>query len=1291
MRRWLGTVLWLSSAGLSLLRGVSPIEDNSFGHRLPSPPACAVWWCEATYKVGRQRTLPATTTNAVWIEAARNEYEPFQLVLYPFEPLTNVVIRVEDWVRSDGRAVLAATNIEVRLVDYVPVQLATDAGGSPGWYPDPLPPVPTGLELGPEQHQPFWITVHVPKTQPAGEYEGRVLVETPAWTAPWVVPVRLRVFDFTLPDLTHTRTLYDVAIPMRWHGPLTDAQQAEVWDLYMENFRRHRVSPQWPQRYAPLRWQWGVGGFVYDFGAFDEALSRYLDEFGFNTFVFMDEPWTLLGFSRFTPQYNSLFTLLLSGISSHLRQKGWMEKACAYWIDEPANDLVPFVRDGMHAHLYAAPDLRRLLTREPLPELYGLVDVWVPMAVISVYNNTAERWFDRTAAGEEVWWYVATYPKWPGPNYFIDHPAISHRVRFWLAERYGLQGDLYWDVNWYLDREFQPINPWTQTTVTNELGQPMGNGDGVLLYPPVREPPTEPVVAGPIDSIRWELVREGLEDREYFWLLRELAGRAALRWGPDHPAVRAAEAVRAEALAVAPSLTNALGDPQNLYAARRALASAIEALGPAELFWVEEPVSRAVAPGENLVLRCEAIGWPPPIYFWYRDGQLEAVTEEGRLRIRGAGPTTVGDYVVVASNSWGRIPSRVARIRGLWAEAPEIVRPPEPRAVRLGNPLVLTVVAVGREPLEYQWFKDDQPVSSDGPAGPTFLRSNTVADVRGQYRVVVSNPAGSVTSAPVQVAVYGDLSSSTVLPTNGIWYYDNRGVALTTGWWLDPATNAAWQSGRAPFGAALPGVATPLATGEGSVPPTVYFFTDLLLEDPMGRLQARLRCDDAAVVYLNGREILRLNMGEGEVPYGRSARVHVDGPPLETVFDLPAETLLPGTNRLAVQLHQYVEPLGPVGIWPFDEPQPPWDRLEGGLAWEAVGTGVVAGVGQWIGCASNAASPTSWLEMTEVPGFATDRPFTVGGWFQWQYGTVPSATSTAIEKPGEFRLYYTGPTVNRYRFQLGSVEVQDQTPGTRAGQWRLVIAWYDGTNACIQMDNGPVYALPAQAPPAGSQPLRALRLETGAGGFAVDDLFLFPRALSPAERTAIYQLGVRQFVTNLLANTTDDAWFEMEIVRLHGTPPQFLGQPQDLVRFEGESVGFRLSAVGTEPIAYQWLFNGVPIAGATQNVLYLDRVGLPDAGDYSLVASNVTGTVTSAPARLNVYGRPALEVLPRVGDNAWQVWLPQLPVAATLQVSTNLVDWEPVGTLAAGSPATNWSLPILPNRPAEFYRLLLHR
>ncbi|MDW8382726.1 MAG: DUF6067 family protein [Verrucomicrobiota bacterium] len=479
-----------------------------------------MWWCESTYKVGRHRALPETAAEAVEISAARNEYEPFQLVLYPTVPLRNVVIRLDNWIKQGEEAtLLSAHNLEVRLVEYVVVHAPSDPGGAAGLYPDPLLPLPQDLVLSPGQQQPLWITVYVPKTQPAGLYEGWIRVEAEGLSQILSIPVRLRVHDFTLPDVTHTRTLYEVALPSRWHGPLNDAEHQRVWNLYMENFRRHRVSPQMPHRYAPIRWQWDTADFVLDFQAFDRAMSEYVDDFGFNAFVFMDEPWTLLGAGRFEPQYNALLARLLSQIAAHLRQKGWMEKAFTYWIDEPPDSLIPFVREGMQAHLVAAPDLKRLLTREPLPALYGLVDVWVPLAVISIFNQTASRWWERMQAGEEVWWYVCTYPKWPVPNYFIDHPAITHRIRAWLAERFGIQGDLYWDVNWYRDRKFQPVNPWTQTTVLDELGQPMGNGDGVLLYPPVREPPTAPVVAGPIDSIRWELVREGLEDREYFWLL----------------------------------------------------------------------------------------------------------------------------------------------------------------------------------------------------------------------------------------------------------------------------------------------------------------------------------------------------------------------------------------------------------------------------------------------------------------------------------------------------------------------------------------------------------------------------------------------------------------------------------------------------------------------------------------------------------------------------------------------------------------------------------------------------
>jgi hypothetical protein len=1288
---WSFVMLLLLRHGACPLSALPAIEDSSFGYRLPGSSKCAIWWCEGTYKVGRQRALPVATADGVWIEAARNEYEPFQLVLYPAEILSNVVIRAENWAHSNTPGVVfASTNIEIRQVEYVPVDQPSDAGGSTGWYPDPLPPVPTGLCLEPERQQPFWITIHVPKTQPAGEYGGQILIEAEGWTEPLAVPVRLRVFDFTLSDVTHTRTLYDVAVPRRWHGPLTDAQFAQVWDLYLENFRRHRVSPEWPQLYAPIRWQPGASGYVYDFRNFDLALGRYLDEFGFNAFVFMDEPWTLSGYPRFSPEFNALFTQLMSGIAEHLRAKGWMDRACAYWIDEPNNSLLPFVQEGMRAHLYAAPDLKRLVTREPVPELYGLVDIWVPIAVISVYLFTSDRWFDRMAAGEEVWWYVAMYPKWPVPNYFVDHPAISHRIRFWLGERYGISGDLYWDVAWYFDWSYQPINPWTQVTVTNQYG-PTGNGDGRLVYPPVREPPVNPVVAGPIDSIRWELVREGLEDREYFWLLRELGRRCALRWGPDHPAVLAAEMVRTQALAVAPALTNALGDPRQVYQARRALASAIENLSTGEPFWVEEPVSRAVEAGESFVLRCEALGWPPPVYYWFRDGTPISVTTDTRLRIAAAGPETVGDYVVVASNIWGRVTSRVARVRGVWAEAPEIVTPPRAQTVRLGNPTVLTVVAVGQKPLEYVWLKDGQPVLSDGPPGPTFLRSNTPPEAMGLYQVAVINAFGAVTSAPVRVAVSWDWLSSTILPTNANWWYDNRGVPLAEGWWTNTATNMDWQIGAAPFGAGFTGVATSLTSDGASLPPTTYFLTDLVLGPRTFPLKCRLHCDDGAVVYLNGHEVFRFNLPAGPVEYGRSALASIAGSPAEAFFDLPAQWLQEGTNRLAVELHQCTEPVGPLEVWPLDETGPTWEGLEGRFALRAVGPGVVSAVGLRGGCVSNAASPTSWLELSESPGLQVGQPFTFGGWFQWQYGSSHIAASIAIEKAGEYRLYYTGPLTNRYRFQFGSVEVQEQTAGTMAGQWRLVIAWYDGTNACIQMDNGPVYSMPASPPQATTNPVVVLRLTPGAGAFAADELFLFPRALSAAERTAIYQSGIRQFVTNLLESAVADAWFDLEVVRWIGCPPQFTNGPESLVRFEGESAGFELKTVGTAPVGYQWLCNGIPIPGATDNLLFLTQLTEGHSGDYALVASNVAGAVTSSPARLQVFAKPRVDASLEADRSGLRFHLPAMPLPSTLQASTNLIDWEPVWTSPANSPAMEWVLPIQPDRPAQFFRLQLLR
>jgi hypothetical protein len=65
-----------------------------------------------------------------------------------------------------------------------------------------------------------------------------------------------------------------------------------------------------------------------------------------------------------------------------------------------------------------------------------------------------------------------------------------------------------------------------------------------------------------------------------------------------------------------------------------------------------------------------------------------------------------------------------------------------------------------------------------------------------------------------------------------------------------------------------------------------------------------------------------------------------------------------------------------------------------------------------------------------------------------------------------------------------------------------------------------------------------------------------------------------------------------------------------------------LTLVGTHaldaPFTYEWLFNGVPIAGAVTNRLVLTNVQKTNAGDYAFVINYTFGSVTSAVATLKI-------------------------------------------------------------------------
>jgi len=93
-------------------------------------------------------------------------------------------------------------------------------------------------------------------------------------------------------------------------------------------------------------------------------------------------------------------------------------------------------------------------------------------------------------------------------------------------------------------------------------------------------------------------------------------------------------------------------------------------------------------------------------------------------------------------------------------------------------------------------------------------------------------------------------------------------------------------------------------------------------------------------------------------------------------------------------------------------------------------------------------------------------------------------------------------------------------------------------------------------------------------------------------------------------------------------PVVFSAQPHSRTNTVGSSATFGASAVGTAPLAFQWLLNGVSLAnstrisGASSNSLNISNVQLTDAGNYALVVSNIVGSVTSSVATLTVLGQP---------------------------------------------------------------------
>jgi hypothetical protein len=561
----------------------------------------AVWWCGASHKIPRQRILPTEVGSAARLSAAKHDYEAVQVVVRPTEPLEDLTATASHFTGPDG-AVIAADNVKILRVYYHFVHHPTDATGVRDWWPDALPPLDEPVDVEAGQNQPLWVLVYVPQNAKAGDYTGSLSLQARGFSA--TVPLELHVWDFALPERNHIETAFGLSAGnvFRYHGLKTEEDRRKVFDLYLQCFAEHRISPYDPVPMDPIRVRFVPDAdpprAEVDFSAFDSEFTRVLDRFQFTglrlpiqgmgggTFHARHEP-QISGFSEDTREYQGMFSSYVKQMEDHFRQKGWLDLPYIYWFDEPAPKDYEFVRNGFQRLKKFAPGLRTMLTEEPVEALAGPVDIWCPIS-FNYDHQAAEK---RRANGERFWWYVCTGPKAPYCTLFIDHPATELRVWLWQTWQRNIVGALVWQANyWTSSAAFpdQPQNPYEDPmgyvsgySTPKGVKRFWGNGDGRFVYPPLAAATPgatgpEPVMKPPVASIRFEMLREGIEDYEYLCLLRELLTT-------KRGQLSAEQVDRYESLLEVPNsitkdMTTFTTDPAPIHAHRAAIAEAIEEL-----------------------------------------------------------------------------------------------------------------------------------------------------------------------------------------------------------------------------------------------------------------------------------------------------------------------------------------------------------------------------------------------------------------------------------------------------------------------------------------------------------------------------------------------------------------------------------------------------------------------------------------------------------------------------------------------------------------------------------------
>ncbi|MBI4556513.1 MAG: DUF4091 domain-containing protein [Candidatus Hydrogenedentes bacterium] len=515
------------------------------------PASIEYWTTHSLDKVFPDTPRPEGASVAITLRAARNETEDAQVIVRVPKgvEISSAHFSLPDLAGPNG-ATFSKENLSAYWVWYTYVlnnpKENTDPSmylrRAPAFFPDAFLENPV-IRIRDEWTQPLWVSVRVPKGTGPGTYSGALaidLTDGAGQATHFDVPLELRVWPFTLPDeprLHHTEWFSVDALANYYRiAPWTEECWAWI-EKVAEDMARHKqdtiLTPFWGL--VQVR-QDAAGALQCDF----TALDRWVETFKkagvtwiegshvagrsggwespiiwgrFHVLGADGQPLELSPSKVSEEQFEPYMKAYLQAVHAHLKERGWAERYVQHIADEPipANEA---------SWIHRAKCVRKWLPGVPIIDavmsegLEGAIDIRVPQ--IQHVKPAKQR------KSKEVFWsYVCLAPQGKYPNRFLDYPSIRNRILFWLSYTHDLEGFLHWGYNYWLTWSNVPapvdVSPWLDATGASIYCAdrlPLPAGDPHIVYPGKNRI---------CSSIRWEVVRKGIEDYGYLYLLDDIA------------------------------------------------------------------------------------------------------------------------------------------------------------------------------------------------------------------------------------------------------------------------------------------------------------------------------------------------------------------------------------------------------------------------------------------------------------------------------------------------------------------------------------------------------------------------------------------------------------------------------------------------------------------------------------------------------------------------------------------------------------------------------------------------